>query len=247
MCKQLTKVGFGRSDTDVPESTGTLSNGRICSGCATPCTTRLQSSPPIASVMPEVVDRVFGVPLKNRNYPSLMQGAYKTRKDGLVEEHALLYKGPIDQLPEGAEVLIRINSACFTGDIFHDESCDCNWQFEESLRMLEAHNGPGVVLYHFGHEGKAHGYLEKLRAYRDGMYPVDGDLRDFTSAIAILLDLRITRVRLMTNNPHKQAILEQNGISVVGVDGVVSADPNLAEFLDWKARHLGHHLPTIGK
>ena len=237
MCQKLQIIGEGRIDSNV----------RNCAGCATPCATRAKLTLLSNSGIPEIVDKFFGVPLKNHKYPSLIQGAYKSRKNGLVEEHALVYKGQIDQLPEGAEVLFRINSACYTGDIFHDESCDCNWQLEEAFRMLEAHDGPGVVLYHFGHEGKAHGYLEKLRSYRDGMYPVEGDLRDFTSAIAILNDLRITRVRLMTNNPHKQAMLEQNGITVVGVDGVVSSDPNLAEFLDWKARHLGHRLPTVEK
>jgi GTP cyclohydrolase II len=197
--------------------------------------------------LPRVVRSVFGVPLKRPDLEGLLQAGYLTQS-GLKrpEQHALIYKGDINNLDPGQEVLIRINSACFTGDIFHDASCDCNEQMEISFQMLAAHDGPGIVLYHFAHEGKAHGYVEKLEAYDGEMYPVDGDKRDFRSAISILRDLGITRVKVMTNNPEKVAILGEYGIQVTGIVPVVSKDPSLAKFYDFKARQFGHALPQLG-
>lgn len=148
--------------------------------------------------------------------------------------------------PAGVPVLMRINSACYTGDIFHDDLCDCNWQLEEAFRMIAAHDGPGLVLYHFAHEGKAHGWTEKLKSY-DGprkMFPVEGDWRDFSSAVAILRHLGITHVSLMTNNPHKEQYMRDHGITIVDRKGVVASDPSLAGFYRFKAEEFGHDLPT---
>jgi GTP cyclohydrolase II len=197
--------------------------------------------------LPTIVGKHFGVPLLHKAYRTIIQGAYVTAKSRRIEEHALLYKGDIANLPKDAVPLLRINSACSTGDIFHDESCDCNWQFEEALRILEKQDGPGVVLYHFSHEGKGHGYYEKLKAYDGKMYPVKSDIRDFTHAVAILVDLGITRCRVMTNNPEKQQILKDYGIEIVEVVPVVSDDPAVAELYDYKARVWGHDLPQISE
>jgi GTP cyclohydrolase II len=196
--------------------------------------------------LPAIVGKHFGVPLLHSQFKTILQGAYVTAKSRRVEEHALLYKGDIANLPKDAVPLIRINSACSTGDIFHDLSCDCNWQFEEALRILEKQDGPGIVLYHFSHEGKGHGYYEKLKAYDGTMYPVHSDIRDFTHAVAILLDLGITRCRVMTNNPEKQQILKDYGIEIVEVVPVVSDDPAVAHLYDYKAKVWGHKLPEIG-
>lgn len=195
--------------------------------------------------LPAIANKHFGVPLLHREFKTILQGAYVTVKSRRVEEHALLYKGDISNLPKDAVPLIRINSACSTGDIFHDQSCDCNWQFEEALRILEKQDGPGVVLYHFSHEGKGHGYYEKLKAYDGKMYPVRSDIRDFTHAVAILLDLGITRCRVMTNNPEKQQILRDYGIEIVEVVPVVSDDPAVAHLYDYKAKVWGHKLPEL--
>jgi GTP cyclohydrolase II len=195
--------------------------------------------------LPRVIRRVYGAPLKRDDLPGLFQAGYITRTGFKpYEEHALIYKGDIQNLDPNQEVLIRINSACFTGDIFHDASCDCNEQMEISFQMLVANEGPGIVLYHFGHEGKAHGYVEKLESYDGQMYPVKGDRRDFRSAISILRDLGITRVKVMTNNPEKVKILGEYGIQVTGIVPVVSKDPSLADFYDYKARTFNHALPT---
>jgi GTP cyclohydrolase II len=196
--------------------------------------------------LPRVCNRVFAVPLKRSDLDGLMQAAFITKAVfGPQEEHALFYKGEIDKLAPGSEVLIRINSACFTGDIFHDQSCDCNEQFEISLKMMVEHQGPALVIYHFAHEGKAHGYYKKLKAFDGQMYPVKGDHRDFRTSVAILRNLGISRVRLMTNNPEKVKILQDYGIEVAGIVPIVVNDPNLAAFYDYKARIWKHELPRI--
>jgi 3,4-dihydroxy 2-butanone 4-phosphate synthase/GTP cyclohydrolase II len=196
--------------------------------------------------LPRVIRRVFGVPFKRPELQGLFHAAYVTRSGfKRTEEHALIYRGDIQNLDPGQEVLIRINSACFTCDIFRDVSCDCNEQLEISFKLLEAHDGPGIILYHFAHDGKAHGYVEKLESYDGQMYPVKGDRRDFRSAISILRDLGITRVKVMTNNPEKVKILGEYGIQVTGIVPVVSADPSLAHYYDYK-RGLGHVLLTHG-
>lgn len=196
--------------------------------------------------LPSVTGKVFGVPLRRSDVEGLLQAAFLTRAifKG-TEEHAVIYKGDIEHLLPGQEVLIRINSACYTGDIFHDQSCDCNEQLEVSLKMLAAHDGPGLVIYHIAHEGKAHGYFEKLKAYDGEMYPVKGDLRDFRTSVAILLALGIGRVRVMTNNPEKVNILREYGLEITGIVPIVSSDPNLCRFYDYKARVWGHALPTL--
>ena len=212
-------------------------------------TTRAKKAAPTiedkVKALPKIVGKHFGVKLLHKEHKTIVQGAYLTKKNRRVEEHALLYKGDIANLPKDAVPLIRINSACSTGDIFHDESCDCNWQFEEALRILDKQDGPGLVLYHFSHEGKGHGYFEKLKAYDGVMYPVKSDIRDFTHAVAILADLGITRCRVMTNNPEKQQILKDYGIEIVEVVPVVSNDPAVAELYDYKARVWGHKLPQL--
>ena len=218
-------------------TTGHAHVGGICS-----CTT--DQGPTPLKKLPTIRAKTFGVPLKHAVYKTVMQGAYITGRGRKTEEHALLYKGDIQNLPEDAVVLIRINSACSTGDIFHDTSCDCNWQFEESLRIMDEQDGPGLVLYHFAHEGKAHGYLRKLQSFDGVMYPVPSDDRDFTHAIAILKDLGIKRVRVMTNNPEKQQILRDYGIEIVATVPIVSKDPAVADLYRYKERVWHHKLPT---
>lgn len=187
-----------------------------------------------------IVNKTFGVPLIRHEYNGLMQGAYITRKGRHSEEHALIYKGDIANLPEDAVVTVRFNSACYTGDIFHDESCDCTWQLEESFRIIDQQDGFGLVLYHFAHEGKGFGYFKKLTAFDGKMYPVPGDIRDFSHAIAILQDLGIKRVRVMTNNPEKQKAIRDAGIEIVDVVNVVSRDPKDAHLYEYKRRVWGH-------
>jgi GTP cyclohydrolase II len=120
-------------------------------------------------------------------------------------------------------VLLRIHSECFTGDVLGSRRCDCGEQLQRSMELI-ALEGQGVILY-LRQEGRGIGLTEKLKAYNlqdDGMDTVDANLalghpaddRDYGIAAAILDDLGIHSVRLMTNNPTKILDLQALGIKV---------------------------------
>ena len=173
----------------------------------------------------------------------------------LVDEkhHVAMVKGDVD----GAEdVLVRVHSECLTGDVFHSQRCDCGQQLESALRMIEE-EGQGVLLY-LSQEGRGIGLLNKLRAYKlqeEGLDTVDAnlklglpvDLRDYGIGAQILVDLGLTSIRLLTNNPKK----------IVGLRGLRPArdrpdsDPARTrrpqrDYLRAKRDKLGHLLHHQG-
>jgi len=148
--------------------------------------------------------------------------------------------------------LVRINSACFTGDIFHDQRCDCNEQLLKAMELIK--NEPGLIIYHLHHEGRGLGLVSKLATYKqmaeEGISTFEAmerivnknDLRTYGSALLILNDLKIKRLKLITNNPNKKEILEKNGIEVVDVIGSVSQKPSLKRYLKSKAEEQNHMI-----
>lgn len=141
-------------------------------------------------------------------------------KDQLGAEQVALVSGTIE--PNGP-VLVRLHSECLTGDVFGSARCDCGEQLDYSLKLLQQ-RGAGVLLY-LRQEGRGIGLTNKVRAYAlqdQGLDTVDAnralglpdDMRDYQSAAAILLDLGIQQVELLTNNPAKIIGLEQHGIQV---------------------------------
>jgi 3,4-dihydroxy 2-butanone 4-phosphate synthase / GTP cyclohydrolase II len=151
--------------------------------------------------------------------------------------------------------LVRVHSECLTGDVFGSKRCDCGAQLEQSLAMI-ANAGAGVVVYLRGHEGRGIGLLEKLSAYQlqdRGLDTVEAnfalghpaDARDYGVGAAILADLGVTQVRLLTNNPAKREGLERYGVSVAETVRLVS--PVTAEnvrYLSTKRTKLRHDLDS---
>ena len=168
--------------------------------------------------------------------------------DGGVEHYAV----EIGQPDRTGAPLTRLHSACFTGDVLGSLKCDCGPQLDAALAAMGA-EGAGVLLY-LNQEGRGIGLANKMRAYSlqdQGFDTVEAnhrlgfedDERDFRIGAALLGQLGFSRVRLMTNNPAKVAMLEASGIAVAErVPLVVGQNPLNARYLDVKARKSGHLL-----
>ncbi len=166
--------------------------------------------------------------------------------------HLALVKGDIG--PED-EVLVRVHSECFTGDVLGSMRCDCGEQLLKALKMIE-HEKKGVFVY-MRQEGRGIGLANKLKAYslQDcGHDTVEAnialgfspDLRDYGIGAQILKDIGVHRMRLMTNNPKKIKGLEGYGLTVVKrvpIEMVPTKD-NIA-YLTTKQKKLGHILNNI--
>ncbi len=154
---------------------------------------------------------------------------------------------------EGKEnVLVRLHSECFTGDVLGSRRCDCGEQLHRAMEMI-AEDGAGVVVY-LRQEGRGIGLLDKLRAYNlqdAGFDTVDANIilghqadeRDYTIAARILEDLGVKSVSLMTNNPAKIEHLRELGIRVqerVKIEAEVYKDN--FNYLLTKVQRMNHLL-----
>ena len=165
-------------------------------------------------------------------------------------EHSALALGEID---DGEPVLVRMHSECLTGDVFGSARCDCGEQLEDSLRFLQE-RGRGVLLY-LRQEGRGIGLANKISAYalqERGLDTVEAnlalglpeDMRDYGDAAAMLLDLGVRRVRLLTNNPAKIEGLERHGVEVLErVPLGISPNPWNLGYLRTKREKMGHLYP----
>ncbi len=169
------------------------------------------------------------------------------------KHHVALVKG---EIAGREDVLVRVHSECLTGDVFHSLRCDCGEQLESALTMIDR-EGVGVLLY-LSQEGRGIGLLNKLKAYKlqeNGMDTVDAnlelglpvDLRDYGIGAQILVDLGLTSIRLLTNNPKKISGLAGYGLSVADQIPIEHApNPHNEEYLRAKAVRLGHTLHHQG-
>ncbi|WMY97199.1 MAG: GTP cyclohydrolase II [Arsenophonus sp.] len=152
-------------------------------------------------------------------------------------------------------VLSRIHSECLTGDALFSLRCDCGFQLEAALKQISK-EGSGVLLYH-RQEGRNIGLLNKIRAYYlqdQGLDTVEAnvklgfkpDERDFTVCAEMYKLLSIDKIKLLTNNPKKLAIIKEAGINVVErVPLIVGRNPKNNNYLNVKAKKLGHILPNF--
>jgi 3,4-dihydroxy 2-butanone 4-phosphate synthase/GTP cyclohydrolase II len=169
------------------------------------------------------------------------------RNDVDAHEHVALVHGDV---AGGEDVLVRMHSKCLTGDTFHSQRCDCQWQLHEAMRLVVA-AGRGVIVY-LDQEGRGIGLLNKLRAYQlqdEGADTVEAnerlgfapDLRDYGIGAQILLDLGLRSIRPITNNPKKLVGLEGYGLRLGERVAIVS--PSTHEnsgYLETKREKLGH-------
>ncbi|HEU0316342.1 MAG TPA: bifunctional 3,4-dihydroxy-2-butanone-4-phosphate synthase/GTP cyclohydrolase II [Solirubrobacteraceae bacterium] len=169
------------------------------------------------------------------------------------KHHVALVKGEVAGKPD---VLVRVHSECLTGDVFHSLRCDCGEQLESALTMIDR-AGEGVLLY-LSQEGRGIGLLNKLKAYRlqeDGLDTVEAnerlglpvDLRDYGIGAQILVDLGLSSIRILTNNPKKIRGLEGYGLSVSAQIPIEHAPNEHNEaYMRTKAEKMGHTLHHQG-
>ncbi|MGH9006703.1 MAG: bifunctional 3,4-dihydroxy-2-butanone-4-phosphate synthase/GTP cyclohydrolase II [Acidimicrobiales bacterium] len=179
---------------------------------------------------------------------------YESIIDG--EQHLALVLG---EVAGQQNVLVRVHSECLTGDVFGSLRCDCGPQLRAALDLIER-EGTGVIVYLRGHEGRGIGLAGKIQAYRlqeEGYDTVDANLalghppdsRQYGIGAQMLVDLGITTMRLMTNNPTKRGGLEGFGLDIVErVPLEAAPNPENISYLRTKRERMGHlfdHLDAI--
>lgn len=176
---------------------------------------------------------------------------YQSEMDG--HHHVALVCGEPYGKPN---VLVRMHSECLTGDVFASLRCDCGTQLHEAMRKI-AEEGEGVVVYIRGHEGRGIGIMHKLQAYKlqeGGRDTVEAnielgfpaDLRDYGTGAQILVDLGLSTLRLLTNNPAKRAGLEGYGLQIVErLPLETTPTTENLRYLRAKKAKLGHEFATL--
>ncbi len=177
--------------------------------------------------------------------------AYESLLDG--RQHLAFVRGAVQGQDD---VLVRVHSECLTGDVFGSLRCDCGPQLAESMRRI-AEEGLGVVVYLRGHEGRGIGIGHKLRAYalqEQGHDTVDANLalgmpvdsREYGIGAQILVDLGITTMRTLTNNPAKRGGLEGFGLKITErVPLLTEPNPENIAYLRTKRERMGHLLEGL--
>ena len=196
-----------------------------------------------------------------RTYETLVRCAVETRLPTPFGEFRLrAYENEIDDLthlallmgePEGSEeVLVRVHSACLTGDALHSLRCDCGKQLEKAMRRI-SDEGEGVIVY-MQQEGRGIGLLNKMKAYHlqdEGLDTVEAnqrlglapDLRDYGIGAQILKELSLKRLRLLTNNLTKVVGLRGFGLEITErVPIEVEPNGHNARYLKTKREKLNH-------
>ena len=198
-----------------------------------------------------LVERVASTTLPTKFGEFTLYG-YRSAID--VDEHAALVMGDITT-PE--PVLVRVHSQCVTGDVFGSQRCDCGEQLDLAMQTI-AEEGRGVLIY-MRQEGRGIGFHNKMRAYylqeTEGLDTVEAnealgfaaDRRDYGIGMQILLELGLSKIKLLTNNPQKRAGLEGYGLEVTErIPIMATPNPHNWRYLETKRDKLGHFIEMPG-
>jgi 3,4-dihydroxy 2-butanone 4-phosphate synthase/GTP cyclohydrolase II len=192
------------------------------------------------------LDAVAKLPSIHGNFT--LRGYYDIKT---TADHVAIISGN----PTGENVLVRMHSECITGEAFGSLKCECGPQLDFALDQIANDPQGGIVIYLRGQEGRGIGLLNKLRAYSlqdQGFDTVDANLalglpsenREYGAAVAILRDMGVHSVRLMTNNPAKSGFLNNAGIPVNEyVPVLVGQALENAGYLETKRARMGHIIP----
>ena len=192
------------------------------------------------------LDAVAKLPSTHGNFT--LRGYYDIKT---TADHVAIISGN----PMGENVLVRMHSECITGEAFGSLKCECGPQLDFALDQIANDPNGGIVIYLRGQEGRGIGLLNKLRAYSlqdQGYDTVDANLalglpsenREYGAAVAILRDMGVSSVRLMTNNPAKSGFLNNAGIPVNEyVPVLVGQALENAGYMATKRARMGHILP----
>ena len=166
--------------------------------------------------------------------------------DSADKENLALVMGKVE-----GEVLIRIHSECFTGDVLHSMRCDCGEQLDLAMKKISK-EGKGIIIY-LRQEGRGIGLVNKLKAYNlqdDGMDTVEAnialgfsaEMRRYGGAVEILENLGVKEIKLMTNNPAKVEDLEKAGFEVKQISHCAEPNDENRDYLRAKASKMNHKL-----
>lgn len=210
------------------------------------CSSQRKTAEDIAQSSPVLFEVETSVPTTHGTFTIR---AYRDRNTGA--DHVAILSGDIT----GPGAVVRVHSECLTGEAFGSLKCECGPQLDTALDAVQRHGG--VVIYLRGHEGRGIGLINKLRAYRlqeDGLDTLDANLalglpadaRNYLAATAILQDLGLRSIRLLTNNPEKVRQLEEYGVTVSErVPLVVGVGAFNESYLETKRDRMGHEFtPT---
>lgn len=178
-------------------------------------------------------------------------GAFEVEVDGRIRELYTLMYGDVKNV-----VNVRINSACFTSDIFGCQRCDCNEQLINAMKYF-VQEGNGLLIYDVMQEGRGIGAVGKLKtlqimderkcstaqAFLDLGY--EKDCRDYSAAVEILKYLKISKVNLITNNLEKVYFLKNAGIDVIKRIPSISTNVKLQAYLLSKEEEMGHIITKV--
>jgi 3,4-dihydroxy 2-butanone 4-phosphate synthase/GTP cyclohydrolase II len=194
----------------------------------------------------QLVERVLEVNLPTK-YGEFCLLLYEDKISG--DHHIALVLGDVKGKKN---VMVRVHSQCLTGDVFRSLRCDCGDQMEQALKLIAKHKR-GVFVY-MRQEGRGIGLLNKLRAYNlqdSGLDTVEAnlalgfpaDLRDYGIGAQILVDLGLSSIVLLTNNPKKIVGLQGYGLTVSKQKPIYAVQSRNVGYLKTKRYKLGHLIP----